>query len=99
ETHRNQVYVVGGKDRFGDWIIDYHLAYSQATFHVDRNIGAKFSGPKATPLTYDNTTTPDFPIFGFPSGFNVNNAAAYTLSSLKNSTSFNDDHEWSFAGN
>jgi TonB-dependent receptor len=99
ETHRNQVYVVGGKDRFGDWVIDYHLAYSQATFHVDRSIGAKFSGPKGTPITYDNTTTPNFPIFGFPSGFNVNNAAAYTLSSIDNSTSFNDDHEWSFSGN
>jgi TonB-dependent receptor len=99
ETHRNQVYVVGGKDRFGDWIIDYHLAYSQATFHVDRNIGAKFSGPGGTPITYDNATTPNFPIFGFPGGFNVNNASAYTLSSLKNDTDFNDDHEWSFAGN
>ncbi len=99
ETHRNQVYVVGGKDRFGDWVIDYHLAYSQATFHVDRDIGAKFKGPKNTPITYDNTTTPNFPIFTFPSGFNVNNAAAYTLGSLDNAVDLDDDHEWSFAGN
>lgn len=99
ETHRNQVYVVGGKDRFGDLVIDYRAAYSQATFHVDRNIGAKFSGPSGVALTYDNVTTPNFPIFGFPGGFNVNDAAAYTLTSLGNNTNFNDDHEWSFAGN
>ena len=45
ETHRNQVYVVGGKDRFGDVVIDYHAAYSRATFDVDRSTGAKFNGP------------------------------------------------------
>ncbi|HEX3406524.1 MAG TPA: TonB-dependent receptor [Caulobacteraceae bacterium] len=99
ETHRNQVYVVGGKDRFGDWIIDYHLAYSQATFHVDRNIGATFSGPANTPIAYNNVTTPNFPIFGFPGGFNVNDASAYTLSRINNNTNLDDDHEWSAAGN
>lgn len=99
ETHRNQVYVIGGKDRFGDVVIDYHAAYSAATFHVDHNIGARFKGPAGTPITYDNTTTPNFPIFSFPGGFNVNTAAAYTLSSLSNDTEIDDDHEWSFAGN
>jgi TonB-dependent receptor len=99
ETHRNQVYVVGGKDRFGDLVIDYHAAYSQATFHVDRNIGAKFDGPAGTPIIYNNTTTPNFPIFGFPGGFKVNDAAAYTLGSVANNTNLDDDHEWSFAIN
>ncbi len=99
ETHRNQVYVIGGKDRFGDLVIDYRAAYSQATFHVDRNIGARFVGPAGTPITYDNVTTPNFPIFTFPGGFNVNDAAAYTLGRLTNNTDLDDDHEWSFAGN
>ena len=67
--------MIGGKDRFGDWVIHYHVAYSQATFHVDRDIGAKFNGPSGVPLIYNNVTTPNFPIFNFPSGFNVNDAA------------------------
>jgi len=44
-------------DRFGEWLIDYHAAYSKATFHVDRNTGARFNGPAGTPITYDNVTT------------------------------------------
>jgi TonB-dependent receptor len=106
ETHRNQVYVVGGKDRFGDWVIDYHVAYSAATFHVDRNIGAEFDGP-TVPIAYNNVTTPNFPIFNFPTGFNVNNAAQYSFgntiangnSPIGNNTNLDDDHEWSFAFN
>ena len=99
ETHRNQVYVLGGVDQFGDVAVDYHAAYSRATFDESRNIGAKFSGPKDVPITYDNVTTPNFPIFGFPGGFNVNDAANYSLSSLSNEYDVDTDQEWSFAGN
>ena len=38
ETHRNQVYVAGGEDRFGRTLLDYHVAYSRATFNVGYNI-------------------------------------------------------------
>ena len=79
EAHRNQVYVVGGKDRFGDLVIDYHAAYSRATFTVHRNIGAGFAGPANVPITYDNVSRPNFPILSFPTGFNVNDATQYTL--------------------
>jgi TonB-dependent receptor len=99
ETHRNQVYVVGGEDRFGDIHVDYHAAYSRATFSVPRNIGAQFAGPANTPITYDNVTTPNFPIFTFPTGFNVKDATHYTLASVSGNTDFDEDYEWSFAGN
>jgi TonB-dependent receptor len=104
ETHRNQVYVIGGKDRFGDVEVDYHAAYSRATFVVSRNFGDVFTGP-TVPITYDNVTTPNFPIFsfpaapGFPGGFNVNDASQYSLSSVGNAQDFDTDYEWSFAGN
>ncbi len=99
ETHRNQVYVIGGVDKFGDLTIDYHAAYSRATFYESRNIGAKFNGPKNVPITYDNVTTPNFPIFTLPTGFNLNDASNYTLSSLGNEFDSDIDQEWSYAGN
>ena len=99
ETHRNQVWVVGGEDRFGEIHLDYHAAYSRATFSVPRNTGASFAGPDNVPITYDNVTRPNFPIFTFPTGFNVNDATQYALSSVSGNTSFDEDYEWSFAGN
>jgi len=99
ETHRNQVYVIGGADKFGDLAIDYRAAYSRATFDESRNIGAKFNGPDSVPITYDNVTTPNFPIFSFPGGFNPNNAANYTLSSLSNEYDVDVDQEYSYAAN
>src|SRR6202000_20197 len=73
--------------------------YSEATFHVDHNIGAKFFGPSGVPIIYNNVTTPNFPIFNFPSGFNVKDAGAYNLHSVSNDVDLDDDHEWSLAGN
>jgi TonB-dependent receptor len=99
ETHRNSVYVIGGKDRFGDLTIDYHAAYSRATFDEDHNLGAKFEDPSPVELAYDNVTTPNYPIFSFPGGFNPNNAANYNLKKLSNAYDLDTDHEWSFAGN
>jgi TonB-dependent receptor len=99
ETHRNQVYVIGGKDRFGDILLDYHMAYSNASFRVDHNIGATFSGPGDVPLTYDNVSTPPFPIFTLPTGFNLNDATQYALSRLGNDQENDFDEEYSGAAN
>ena len=105
EVHRNQIYAIGGEDRFGAAVLDYHGAYSRATFHIRRNIGAKFDGPAGVPITYDNVSTPNFPIFtfpagaGFPNGFNVNDASQYSLSSLSNEQDYDVDEEWSGAAN
>jgi TonB-dependent receptor len=107
ETHRNQVYVIGGKDQFGALSIDYRAAYSRATFNVPRNISAEFDGPNNVPITYDNVTTPNFPRFSFPTGFNVNDATQYGTAntvnnggtSVRNNQTVDADDEWSFAGN
>lgn len=99
ETHRNQVYAIGGQDQFGDVVLDYHAAYSRATFNVGRNYGAAFDGPSGVPVRYDNTTDPDFPAIQILDGTDPNNASAYELSELGNSTEHDQDHEWSFAAN
>ncbi len=98
ETHDNQIYVVGGRDNFGGVALDYHAAYSRATFTVDHNIGASFGGP-TVPFTYDNVSRRNYPIFSFPGGFNVNDASQYALSGLSNNENFDGDGEYSFAAN
>ncbi len=99
EDHRNQVYVVGGEDHFGDAVLDYHVAYSRATFRVNYNIGAKFTGPPNTPVTYDDVSHFAYPVFSFPSGINLNNPSLYNLSSLANNQNYDADEERTYAVN
>ncbi len=99
EAHRNQVYVVGGEDHFGATVLDYHAAYSRATFRVNYNIGATFAGP-TIPITYDNQSNFAFPVFGNPSGFNFQNPVNYTLSRLTNNyLTYDADEERTYAAN
>jgi len=97
ETHRNQVYVVGGRDRFGDVQVDYRAAYSRATFAVGYNIGARFVAP-TTAVAYSNADV-DFPTFRYPSGFNPDNASQYNLNRITNSNEHDVDEEYSGAAN
>jgi TonB-dependent receptor len=99
ETHRNQVYVIGGRNRFGDLAIDYHGALSVATFDVGRNYGTTYTGPKNVAFTYDNITSADFPALKVTSGTNVNDPSLYTLTKLSNATEHARDREWSGAIN
>ncbi len=99
EVHRNSIFTVGGVDQWGNVVLDYHAAYSRATFHVRRNIGAEFDGP-TVPLTYDNVTTPNFPIFTTP-GTNLDDPSIYGLNptSVGNDQEFDTDEEFSYAVN
>ena len=106
EVHRNSVFAIGGKDNFSGIVVDYHGAYSRATFHVRRNIGAEFDGPAAdgmgggVPITYDNVTTPNYPIFTLPGGTNLNNPSLYTLNGpINNAQDYDVDEEYSGAVN
>lgn len=99
ETHRNQVFVVGGRNRFGNLALDYHGAYSRATFSVGRNFGTTYTGPKNVPFAIDNITNADFPTLGVTNGVNVNDPTLYKLTKLGNSTEKAVDEEWSGAIN
>lgn len=98
ETHRNQVFAVGGRDRFGDLAVDYRAAYSRATFNVGYNIGTTFKGPTVG-VTFNNITDADFPQVHITDGTDPNNAALYKFSKLTNSTDRDVDEEWSYAVN
>jgi TonB-dependent receptor len=99
ETHRNQVYVIGGRNRFGGLAIDYHAALSVATFDVGRNYGTTYTGPTNVPFTYDNIANADFPALAVTDGTNVNDPTLYKLTKLSNSTEHARDREWSGAIN
>lgn len=105
ETHRNQVFAVGGKDRFDDVLVDYRASYSRATFDVGYNLGAQFAGPAGTPIAYDNVRNNEFPTFTYitdathPTPFNPNDASQYSLSSISNSTEHDQDEEAGYAAN
>ena len=99
EVHRNSIFTVGGVDQWDNVVLDYRAAYSRATFHVRRNIGAEFDGP-TIPLTYDNVTTPNFPIFTTP-GTNLDDPSIYSLNptSVVNDQEYDTDEEFSYAVN
>ncbi len=99
ETHRNGVFVVGGEDDFGKVQIDYHAAYSRATFVVGRNYGSTWTGPEGVFVNYDNITSPNYPTIKITDGTNVNDTTLFTLSKFSNSTEKDADQEWSYAGN
>lgn len=99
ETHLNQVYAIGGRNVFDKFTLDYHAAYSSASFNVDYNYGSTFKGPTSVPFAIDNITNSETPILGVTNGLNVSDPTLYTLSKLSNSTEAARDHEWSFAAN
>ncbi len=100
EKHTNEIYVIGGLDRFGDLTVDYHAAHSVASFTEDHDIVAKFNGPSNIPFTYDDVSNADYPILGFPNGVaEINNASLYKLKSIKNEQDYDTDKENSFAIN
>jgi TonB-dependent receptor len=100
ESHRNQVYVLGGEDHWGDMVLDYRGSYSRATFHVSKNYGAKFNGPQALPFTYDNSkNNGDFPVL-IGNDALVNDPANWSpIKKVSNSTEDDKDSEWAGAAN
>lgn len=58
ETHRNTIATIGGQDRLGSLQIDYHGAYSRATYVENYYNEAKFSGTDTYYGRYNNTVNP-----------------------------------------
>ena len=100
ETHRNQVYVVGGADHFGDVVLDYRASYSLATYSVAKNYGAKFNGPQGLAFVYDNSAhNGDTPVLN-ADPILVNDPAQYSsIKKVSNSTEDDRDREYAYAAN
>ncbi|MBV8682828.1 MAG: TonB-dependent receptor [Caulobacteraceae bacterium] len=100
ETHRNQVYVIGGVDRWGNIVLDYRASYSRATYHQSYNYGADWQGPTIGSFYYNNTANNgNYPVLQGDNAL-VNNPANYApLTSVSNSAEFDVDYEWAYAAN
>ena len=100
ETHRNQVYVVGGVDHFGGAVLDYRASYSRATYDQSRNYGAKFSGPQGLAFSYDNSANNgDFPTLNVDPSI-VDDPSQYgAAKKITDSTEFDRDQEYAYAVN
>lgn len=104
ETHRNTIYTAGGEDKFGDLSIDYHAAYSEATYVEDYYKEALWYGPKGLYGTY-NQSNPAHLIFNFyndatlTSKWDSTNAAQYSNPRLRQYYENDKDHETSYALN
>ena len=100
ETHQNQVYVVGGVDRFDNVVLDYHAAYSRATYDQTKNYGTAFNGPTANVIYNNSANNGDFPTVAI-SGVNPNDASLYTLAgnTISNGQEHDVDEEYSYAAN
>jgi TonB-dependent receptor len=100
EEHRNQVYVLGGRDQFGGVILDYRASYSRATYTTFKNYGAKFDGPQGLDFAYDNSANNgDFPHLVADNSL-INDPAQYSpITSVSNSTERDRDAEWAYAAN
>jgi TonB-dependent receptor len=100
ETHRNQVYVVGGVDHFGDTVLDYRASYTRATFNIGQNYNTKFNGPQGLAFTYDNSgNNGDTPTISVNNAI-VNDPTQYSpITKITNSTESDVDQEYAYAAN
>lgn len=105
ETHRNVILQVGGEHHFSAVKFDWFAALARSTYnkHFDRN--TTFSGPGdggnplgTFPITYDNTTDPNYPAFSTGS-LNLVDPNNYVLSGIRNQIEYDRDLEHSFAAN
>jgi TonB-dependent receptor len=102
ETHRNEVYVVGGQDRWGEVALDYRLSYSSASYDQEHNYGTTFTGPTDVETVYNNSgDNGDFPKISVVDGTNINDASLYKLKkgNVSNGQEHDLDKEYALAVN
>ena len=101
ETHRNQVFILGGTDKFGGVVIDYHTSYSRATFNQGYDFGTTFNGPTVQTYFNNSQNKGDFPVIQVTDGTNINDGSLYSLKkgNVSNQQQVAVDEEYTTAGN
>jgi TonB-dependent receptor len=103
ETSRDRVFMVGGRNKFGDNIIDYRVGYTEGAYHKPYDYNSAFtldpSLTGAATITYNNTGPGHVPVYTIGGINNYLDPTHYLLTGLNNSTADNFDREFSVAGN
>ncbi len=100
ETHRNIVITAGGKDEFGAVVVDYHVAYSRASYVENYYREARWNGPKGLFVAYNNLTNTDglykfYTDAGLTNPFNPQNPTVYNNPRLRQFYEADRDEEYS----
>jgi TonB-dependent receptor len=101
ETSRDRVFVAGGRNQFGDNIIDYRVGYTEGTYHKPYDYNSAFTLDPAyttgSTIAYNNTGPGNVPVYTL-AGAPYTNPTHYVLTGFNNSTADNFDREVSVAG-
>ena len=100
ETHRNIVITAGGKDQFGGVVVDYHAAYSRASYLENYYREALWYGPSGLYVTYNNTQNTQglykfFTDSTLTTAFNPQDASQYNNPRLRQYYESDRDEEYS----
>ncbi len=105
EQSRDRVATAGGRNVFGkdgENTIDYRVGYTQGDYKKPYDYNSTFSLDPAlaanSTITYRNTGPGHLPVYKI-AGAPYTDPAGFTLSDFRNSTAYNYDYEFSFAGN
>ncbi|WP_277978937.1 TonB-dependent receptor [Sphingomonas phyllosphaerae] len=106
EAHRNLLLQIGGEHHVAPSVrLDWFAALSRSTYRKYRDRNATFSGPgdganpaAPFPITYDNTSDPNAPVFT-TGPLNLADPANYVLAGVTNQIESDRDLEHSFAAN
>ncbi len=99
ERINNKVFVIGGKNKLGDKVVDYRVGYTQGSFNKLHDYNSDFNfTPASGSITYNNSGAGNTPKFTV-TGADYLNPANYTLVKFQNSTQSIRDKELSTAEN
>lgn len=94
EHTRSRVAVAGGKDELEAFTMDYHVSYSEGTFHKPHDYNPTFKNPTPGAIEYDNATDPNYLTYNVLGGPNPADPAGYVLKSFYDGQEDDRDREW-----
>ena len=105
----SRVAMLGGKNNFGGWRMDYNVALSIGSYNKPFDYGTTFKDKSPDPanpdgsnqsiVAYDNISNPNYPTYSILQGQDPANPAGYKLSDFSNSTEHDHDQEYSVGDN
>ncbi len=100
ETHRNIVITAGGRDDYGAIVVDYHAAYSRASYVENYYREARWNGPAGEYVAYNNLISPEgvykfYTDAALTTPFNIQNPSIYNNPRLRQYYEADRDEEYS----
>jgi TonB-dependent receptor len=101
EVAKDQVFMAGGVNHFGESVLDYRAGYAKGSWYKPYDYNSAFSYTPAVTnalWVYNLNGRGNTPLYTIP-GADYLNPAHYLLNGFANSSAYNFDREWSFVTN